>query len=251
MKITYYFVAAAFLCFGVSAFAQHTNQFDDGLGDYSTLKGSSTGGIYTLPAGGGALVTTTSPGSIPLGGIIMWSGSIAAIPAGWALCDGAIHSGQPTPDLRNRFIVGAGVTYAVGGTGGSTNPTYTASGVITSSSNGTGISINNHTTGISINAATTGLTLGSSGPFNFANNDLSLSGALCSCGWNQTGFSGIFTNTFISSDPGHTHSITDPGHIHAITDPGHTHTFNASGISLSTPSNLPPYYALAYIMRVQ
>lgn len=42
-------------------------------------------------------------GVVPVGGIIMWSGSIATIPANWALCDGA----NSTPDLRDRFIVGA------------------------------------------------------------------------------------------------------------------------------------------------
>ena len=42
-------------------------------------------------------------GTIPVGGIIMWSGSIANIPAGWSLCDGANN----TPDLRSRFVVGA------------------------------------------------------------------------------------------------------------------------------------------------
>jgi microcystin-dependent protein len=50
-----------------------------------------------------------------LGGIVMWSGNIANIPEGWALCDGA----NGTPDLRNRFVVGAGDTYSVGDTGGS------------------------------------------------------------------------------------------------------------------------------------
>jgi len=40
---------------------------------------------------------------VPSGGIIMWSGSIASIPTGWVLCNGS----NGTPDLRNRFIVGA------------------------------------------------------------------------------------------------------------------------------------------------
>lgn len=40
---------------------------------------------------------------VPRGGIIMWSGSISNIPAGWALCDGT----NGTPDLRDKFIVGA------------------------------------------------------------------------------------------------------------------------------------------------
>ena len=52
---------------------------------------------------------------IPSGVIVMWSGSVATIPSGWYLCDG----NNSTPDLRNRFIVGAGSTYSVAGTGGS------------------------------------------------------------------------------------------------------------------------------------
>lgn len=48
---------------------------------------------------------------IPRGGIIMWSGVMHAWPAGWKLCDGN-NAGNTTgiviPDLRERFIVGAG-----------------------------------------------------------------------------------------------------------------------------------------------
>jgi len=53
----------------------------------------------------------------PSGGIIIWSGSSAAIPTGWVLCNGS----NSTPDLRDKFVVGAGSTYAVGATGGSAN----------------------------------------------------------------------------------------------------------------------------------
>lgn len=52
---------------------------------------------------------------VPVGGIIMWSGSVASIPTGWSLCNGA----NGTPNLRNRFIVGAGSDYSPGDTGGS------------------------------------------------------------------------------------------------------------------------------------
>lgn len=45
--------------------------------------------------------------------ICIWAGAIVDIPAGWALCDG--NAGRP--DLRDKFIVGAGNTYAVGDTG--------------------------------------------------------------------------------------------------------------------------------------
>ena len=54
---------------------------------------------------------------IPSNSIIMWSGSIGSIPAGYYLCDG----NNGTPDLRDRFVVGAGNSYAVGNTGGFTS----------------------------------------------------------------------------------------------------------------------------------
>jgi microcystin-dependent protein len=50
----------------------------------------------------------------PSGGIIMWSGSVSNIPNGWTLCDGT----DGTPDLQDRFVVGAGSQYTVGETGG-------------------------------------------------------------------------------------------------------------------------------------
>lgn len=63
--------------------------------------------MANLDTGGGG-------GGIPSGVITMWSGSTSDIPDGWVLCDG---SGE-TPDLRDRFVVGAGGQYASGDTGG-------------------------------------------------------------------------------------------------------------------------------------
>lgn len=48
---------------------------------------------------------------------MLWYGSIASIPSGWHLCDGDAG----TIDLRNKFIVCAGDTYAVAATGGAIN----------------------------------------------------------------------------------------------------------------------------------
>ncbi len=59
---------------------------------------------YSFAAGNG----------IPKGGIIMWSGAVNQIPDGWVLCDGT----NGTPNLRDRFVVGAGDGYAVGAIGG-------------------------------------------------------------------------------------------------------------------------------------
>ena len=59
--------------------------------------------------------------TIPSGLIAMWSGSIGSIPSGWYLCDGS----NGTPNLTDRFIIGAGSTYAVNGTGGVSSVTLT------------------------------------------------------------------------------------------------------------------------------
>jgi microcystin-dependent protein len=61
-------------------------------------------------------VQATSGATIPAGLISMWSGSIGSIPSGWYLCDGS----NGTPNLTDRFVIGAGSTYAVNGTGGAT-----------------------------------------------------------------------------------------------------------------------------------
>lgn len=52
-----------------------------------------------------------------LGGIVAWFGSVANIPEGWALCDG----NNETPDLRDKFVIGAGGIHTVDATGGSPN----------------------------------------------------------------------------------------------------------------------------------
>lgn len=59
--------------------------------------------------------------TIPAGMISLWYGSIGSVPTGWYLCDGT----NGTPDLRDRFVMGAGSTYAVGSTGGSSSRTLT------------------------------------------------------------------------------------------------------------------------------
>jgi hypothetical protein len=139
--------------------------------------------------------------SFPVGGIIMWSGAIGSIPSGWALCDG----NNGTPDLRNRFIVGAGSTYSVAATGGS------ADAIVVS-----------HTHTATSSVSDPGHFHQSGG--NGAPNGLGAGSALTSSGNtpNQTlsAFTGISVSTSV-----------------------------ASAGSSGTNANLPPYYALAYIMK--
>ena len=61
--------------------------------------------------------TDMANGFTPIGGIILWSGASTAIPTNWKLCDGT----NGTPNLRDKFVIGAGNTYAVGATGGATS----------------------------------------------------------------------------------------------------------------------------------
>ena len=55
------------------------------------------------------------------GMILLWYGPVVLIPTGWQLCDGT----NSTPDLRNRFIVGAGDTYNPAATGGTLTHLHT------------------------------------------------------------------------------------------------------------------------------
>ena len=53
-------------------------------------------------------------GGVPVGTVLFWYGKLADMPEGFALCDGT----NGTPDLRDRFVVGAGGEYVLGATGG-------------------------------------------------------------------------------------------------------------------------------------
>ena len=82
-------------------------------------------GQITFDATGGTRISqnlqtiTIDSDPFPIGGIIMWSGSVNNIPTKWAICNGATVNGIVTPDLRNRFVIGAGENYGVNATGGS------------------------------------------------------------------------------------------------------------------------------------
>ena len=75
--------------------------------------------------------TFSGNGTIPIGGIIMWSGTTSDIPAGWTLCNGVASNGRTPPDLRDRFIVGAGSAYIPKATGGATTHTLAATNLPT------------------------------------------------------------------------------------------------------------------------
>jgi hypothetical protein len=173
-----------------------------------TLDGAAgTSGQVMVSAGSGN--TPTWGNAFVAGMIMLWSGSSASIPSGWLLCDGT----SSTPDLRNRFVVGATSTYAVGATGGSANAI-----VVSHTHTGTTSTVGDHQ---HISA------LGD-------NNQQTQ--------WGSTG-------TFTVIQPGSGTYVSGRG---ANTSPAgsHNHTFTtASAGSSGTNANLPPYYALCYIMK--
>lgn len=76
-------------------------------------------GVLSVNGVTGAIITGAY---FPSGGIVMWSGSIATIPSGWFLCNGL----NGTPNLQDRFIVGAGSSYAVAALGGTVDAVVVA-----------------------------------------------------------------------------------------------------------------------------
>lgn len=168
-----------------------------------------TAGQVLTSAGAGAAPVWAN--SFPSGGIIMWSGSIVSIPSGWALCDGT----NGTPDLRNRFVVGAGSTYAVGATGGSDSVTLSEANLPA------------HTHTFSGTTSTDGAHSHTISGSNFDNGD---PGSLC-----LTAAGGYWGDTTTGTAGSHAHSFSG------------TTSSVGSGTAVE---NRPPYYALAYIMKV-
>ncbi len=179
-------------------------KFSDGL----DIVGAGSGNMYTrkmkIWAEGGLTVAgsvtnsgTVSAaafvgnGTIPIGGIIMWSGSISAIPTGWALCNGL----NGTPNLTNRFVLAASLTVPPGSAGGAGTHTITTA------------EMPSHTHAVP------------------------------------------FRSTF----SGRSSATGDNQYVQEVWGITLTSTTTPSGATGSTTafSTMPPYYALAYIRRVQ
>jgi microcystin-dependent protein len=194
-------VGGAFTCSGAAVFSSTV-----ALGASATATTQSAGDNSTKVA----TTAYVSNNAIPSGGIIIWSGASNAIPTGWYLCNGS----NGTPDLRNRFVVGAGSTYAVGATGGSAD------------------------------AITVSHTHSVTDP-GHAHKLISSGRGMISGGSNTAFFDTYKTTSTLTFQ-----NLTSGN---AETNAGSES--NTTGISIQsagasgTNANLPPYYALAYIMK--
>lgn len=212
---------------------------------------------------------------VPPGGIIMWSGSVVNIPNDWALCDGT----NGTPDLRDRFIVGVGSTYAPGDTGGSNSVTLTESDIPAHGHTGSTAGAGSHThtassagAGSHSHSASTGSAgyHSHSGSANSAGNhrhsfsqvrtwgDVTHGGEYGGRATEYTSYAGAHTHSLsINGNGSHTHSVSVSSvaeHSHTITVNSvadHTHTVSVGNTGGDgAHENRPPFYALAFIMNI-
>jgi microcystin-dependent protein len=143
--------------------------------------------------------------SIPANIIVAWSGAINEIPSGWVLCNGS----NDTPDLRNRFIIGAEDIYNLNDTGGSANYTLPTHNHTSSNTN----TQSNHSHGLTIHTP------------------------------NDSNSTGSFLNGVFNAPQAASGVTVNAGGAHS-----HTVTIVEEGED-PTNKNLPPYYALAFIMK--
>ncbi len=172
-------------------------------------------------AGGLRIVCVGDPSNaFTIGMIMMWNGAILNIPAGWHICDGT----SGTPDLRDRFVLGAGGSHALGASGNLADTTAAVSA-------GTP-TINGH-------ALTTAELAAHQHPFDYANaNNVAIIG--------NPGFS--MPAQFIFGGTGTATRVSYAGSS-AGSGTAHTHTSGALAAHSHTLPG-PPYYALYYIQRI-
>lgn len=175
----------------------------------------------------GAATKQYVDGSMPLGAIISYGGTSA--PTGWALCDGTEHGSTAlatligsanAPNLRDRFVVGAGSTYADKATGGAATVTLTAAQ--------SGLPAHNHTNTVGTESAThkhayDAVSYGSYG---------ALSVGLGGDAGNKVGYLSAHGGTETAS---HNHTVTI--------------NYTVAASATSSHENRPPYYALTYIIK--
>ena len=174
-------------------------------------------------AGNGANLTGIV--GVPSGCILLWSGAENVIPSGFVLCDGT----NSTPDLRDRFVVGAGSGYSPGNSGGNSSVTLSTSQLPS----------HNHSVSVSGTTSTKSLT----GDITKISECYNVAGAA----------TGVFTKKGTGNSPVTGSSSNSPT-AGVDFDASHDHTFSASGTSGNEGSgsaieNRPPYYALCYIMK--
>jgi hypothetical protein len=193
----------------IDAITHATSYYTEAQADAKYLpKGTKTANSVAMTLDGYTAQQIQDAGT-PGGVIGIWSGSEASIPSGWHLCDGS----SGTPNLRDKFIVGAGSNYARAETGGAN--TVTSAATITVAGHAlTAAEIPKHTHGsFTDNYATGASSLG---------------------GWD---YDAATSSYYVDKNTGSTGS-------------GSSHNHTATFAGTASQDKRPPYMARCYIMRV-
>ena len=193
-----------------------TNPFFSGMAEAATKASvDALSGTVT------SLNNATAAYVVPSGGIIMWSGSITSIPTGWKLCDG----NNGTPNLTNKFIIGANADAS-----GVAKTTVEGSATQTGGTRNAVVVTHSHTY-----SGTTAAT------------DLSHTHS-----YNTSNPSGVGSPSSTDTTPGEAANVTSQTTGAASATMNHSHTYSGTTVDSGedgTNKNLPPYYALAFIMK--
>jgi microcystin-dependent protein len=239
------------------------------LGEWQEITGdlnmSSTGRINNLvnpSSNQDAATKSYVDTSIPIGGIIMWSGAGVTLPSNWKLCDGTTYGTVVTPDLRGRFVLssgqGSGLTNrTTGQTGGTETVTLTEAqmpqhnhgvGARTGDANGYATdgshshSVSETTRGaVSYGAAVD--VGGDGGNYQYIQIGGSLKYSSYSTAVDHTHSVSVSSNNRTYNQHPY-YDTTGTWHNHAIT----VTEYNKG--SSNAHENMPPFYVLAFIMRV-
>jgi hypothetical protein len=205
----------------------------------ATVTGTTTlTGVATAPTAANGTnntqIATTAfviYNGVPSGCIMLWSGSIASIPSGWYLCNGT----NGTPNLVDRFVIAAGSAYPVGTVGGNADAIVVSHAHAAFSSGQSASHVHGGTT----NGMNRNNPHNHTGPLYVERG----SSPVVADGGTQDPRQGTYRTD--DTDINHEHTFTTSGvsndHTHAI-------TVSPNGSS-GTNANMPPYYALAYIMK--
>lgn len=218
-----------------NADGDHTGSF---TGDVDVSAGTLTlADGQILPVKINGLEAYVKLHAVPMGVILMWSGEVVDIPAGWYLCNGL----NGTPDLRDKFILGAGsLDYAPGDSGGTTTHTHVGT-IANGGSHSHTVTVDGHALTVNelpVHDHPNGVT-------DQQTNEIFCEGhtAATIAGYDLWGYdagSGVFQGLTGDTGGGLPHSHT------AATASGGTHTHLVDNDDTTV---LPPYYALCFIMR--
>ena len=215
-------------------------QLNDGTGSSSTDQAATANAIRKAKA-------EALGGAVPPGIITMFAGTETQVPDNWQLCngEGETSNGIKVPDLRDRFIVASGITHDPDDKGGATSETTSSAGNHSHAITEEPAGGHNHTITVSDHTLSTQ---------QMPRHDHDFSHTVTEYGGKGSG-----GNNWVKTNRGVHLKIEEKGggnaHDHKAScnsSGSHTHDVlcQSTGAHAHTVATLPPYYALAFIIKL-